>query len=117
MRRKIVAANWKMNMTGETAHNFFSQLNQMTWPDDVDAIVAPPNLYLQGLHSIKGNAKLCGQNCHSEQSGAYTGEVSAAMLSDAGASYCLVGHSERRKYFLESFTEISYIFSKICIEI
>ena len=53
MRRKIVAANWKMNMTGETAHNFFSQLNQMTWPDDVDAIVAPPNLYLQGLHSIK----------------------------------------------------------------
>ena len=102
MRRKIVAANWKMNMTGETAHNFFSQLNQMTWPDDVDAIVAPPNLYLQGLHSIKGNAKLCGQNCHSEQSGAYTGEVSAAMLSDAGASYCLVGHSERRKYFLES---------------
>lgn len=102
MRRKIVAANWKMNMSTDDGIDFFQKLIQSSWPDDVEAIVAPPNLYLQMLKEVKGHAELCGQNCHSEQQGAFTGEVSAKMLTDVGAQYCLVGHSERRKYFEES---------------
>jgi triosephosphate isomerase len=102
MRRKIVAANWKMNMSTEDGIVFFQQLRQLPWPKDVDAIVAPPSLYLQKLFEVKGHAELSGQNCHSEQQGAFTGEVSATMLTDVGAQYCIVGHSERRKYFEES---------------
>ena len=70
MRRKIVAANWKMNMSTEDGIDFFQQLRQLPWPKDVEAIVAPPSLYLQKLFEVKGHAQLSGQNCHSEQQGA-----------------------------------------------
>ena len=89
-------------MSTEDGIDFFQQLRQLPWPKDVEAIVAPPSLYLQKLFEVKGHAELCGQNCHSEQQGAFTGEVSATMLTDVGAKYCIVGHSERRKYFEES---------------
>ena len=89
-------------MSTEDGIDFFQQLRQLEWPKDVKAIVAPPNLYLQMLNSVKGHAELSGQNCHSEPQGAFTGEVSAKMLTDVGAQYCIVGHSERRKYFEES---------------
>ena len=102
MRRKIVAGNWKMNMSSESSNAFLNDLKSSDWPEDVNCIIAPPIIYLIELQKINGEQiHLCGQNCHSNDSGAFTGEIGAAMLNDIGAKYCLVGHSERRSYFNE----------------
>lgn len=104
MRRKIVAGNWKMNMSSDKANDFITRLNKADWPEDVEAIIAPPSVYLKQVADQADWVKVSAQNCHSADSGAYTGEISATMLSDIGATYCLVGHSERREYFKEEGT-------------
>lgn len=106
MRKKIVAANWKMNLSlnegAELVNDIFNGLPQLN--DHNQVVIAPPY-----LHLLQTGAQLSGmqhvylgaQNCHHESSGAYTGEVSAAMLKSAEVGYVIVGHSERREYFKE----------------
>ncbi len=113
MRKKIVAGNWKMNKTYSEAipllygikDNLFRSQNVA----GVLKIIAPPYPYLHDFYeSTKGikNFYVAAQNCSSEESGAFTGEVSAAMIKSVGAQYVILGHSERRQYFNESEQDI-----------
>ncbi len=94
-----------MNLNYSEAKALLSDLNTKCnlVSEDVQLIIAPPTLYLSEFSSAKSaTISLSGQNCSEYDNGAYTGEVSASMLSSIGANYCLVGHSERRLYFKES---------------
>ncbi|SFU73931.1 triose-phosphate isomerase [Pontibacter akesuensis] len=107
MRKRIVAGNWKMNKTHEEALSLVSEIDNMVKDEangDVTVIVAPPFPYLQGVGKlVQGNPKmhLAAQNVSEHDSGAYTGEVSAAMLKSVGVEYVIIGHSERRLYHHE----------------
>lgn len=79
-------------------------------PADVQVIMAPPALYLDAVQAATAgvaNLAASAQNCHEKVSGAYTGEISAAMLASAGISYVIIGHSERRQYFAESNAQLA----------
>lgn len=103
MRKKIVAGNWKMNMTQASGRELYQSIAKAEVPAGTEVIIIPPFVYISDLHALTGGKPALGaQNCHPAASGAYTGEVSAAMVKDAGATYCLVGHSERRQYFGEN---------------
>lgn len=96
--KKIIIANWKMN-PGSLAQvkNLFNKIKK------TDAIICPPFVYLSAITKIQDTR--CGlgaQNCHWEEKGAYTGEVSPKMLKDFGCQYVIVGHSERRIHFQET---------------
>ncbi|MCB0430869.1 MAG: triose-phosphate isomerase [Flavobacteriales bacterium] len=102
MRLKIVAGNWKMNKDLQEGRELVRELvaciNDL---QDVQVILAPPYIHLtsvQEMISNKVGLQLAAQNCHHEQKGAFTGEVSAAMLASAGCSHVIIGHSERRTY-------------------
>lgn len=106
MRKQIVAANWKMNLNlmegAELVNDIFNGLPELSEARHV--VIAPPYLHLtQTASQLAGmdHVYLGAQNCHSEAAGAYTGEVSAAMLKSAEVSYVIIGHSERREYFKE----------------
>jgi len=96
MKRTIVA-NWKSNpITQKDAKKLFNAFKKQ------DVVICPPFIYLD-LGNKKGvKYKLGGQNCHWEQSGAFTGEISPKMLKDLDCKYVIVGHSERRNYFKET---------------
>ena len=106
MRRKIVAGNWKMNITcqeGEALVNvLIAAKNEI--PSDVDLIVAPPFTHIYSITKLLSETKIdvSAQNCAAEEQGAYTGEVSAKMIAAIGAKYCIIGHSERRQYYGET---------------
>lgn len=106
MRQKIVAGNWKMNTTLEDAERLIKTILKTLTPNgSVQKIVFPPFPFLTSVsHLLKGSDSIFmgAQNCSEHSQGAYTGEVSAAMLQSAGCQYVLVGHSERRMYFKES---------------
>jgi triosephosphate isomerase len=105
MRPRIVAGNWKMNTTRETARQLAAAVVAGLGGDDrVRVILCPPFPYLGVVkEAIAGSrVALGGQNCHSETSGAYTGEVSPVMLRDVGCEYVILGHSERRHGLGES---------------
>jgi len=108
MRQKIVAGNWKMNKTFEEADELLFDITKRmeNLPQDVQLIVCPPSVYLELATDIveedEIDLKVGAQNVSHFDNGAYTGEISAAMLSSMNMDYCLVGHSERRKYFGES---------------
>ncbi len=104
MRRPIVAANWKMNKTILEAAEFAARLKGLLSPScKAEVVIAPPFTALGAVKEILEGSPigLAGQNLWHEPKGAYTGEVSAAMLKDAGCDYAILGHSERRKYFQE----------------
>ncbi|RDC66402.1 Triose-phosphate isomerase [Adhaeribacter pallidiroseus] len=107
MRKKIVAGNWKMNKTQEEGLALVSEITNMVQDEANNAaivVVCPPFPFLAAIgKALGGNekVKLGAQNCHQNESGAYTGEVSAAMLKSVGVEYVILGHSERRQYFQE----------------
>lgn len=103
MRPRIVAGNWKMNGDRGFAAALVGELAAASLPDGVQAIVMPPFPYLPGLAGEWAGKGIGfgAQDVSEHASGAYTGEVSAAMLADTGASHVLVGHSERRQYHRE----------------
>ena len=107
MRRKIAAANWKMNLTYQQAEKLLSEIlsSGTTLSDNQQVIFAVPFPYLIMAKSEVADEKgyhIAAQNCSDKKSGAYTGEVSAEMLHSIGVKYCVVGHSERREYFGET---------------
>ena len=113
MRKRIVAGNWKMNKTYSEAvplmYEIKDLLSKSKKSESVIKIIAPPALYIHDFYeTTKGlkNLFIGGQNCAYEESGAYTGEVSASMLKSVGANYVIIGHSERRSYFKETNAEL-----------
>jgi len=103
MRKKIAAANWKMNLTWQQGNELVQSLLGATpsMQDTHQVILSVPFPYLASVSSMtKGTSgyQVAAQNCHHLAAGAYTGEVSAGMLASIGIPYCLVGHSERREY-------------------
>ena len=103
MRRKIIAGNWKMNKTPSEAVALVNELKDLVKNDDVDVVYCVPAIdIVPVVEAVKGtNVKVGAENMYFEESGAYTGEISAAMLKDAGVEYVIIGHSERRDYFKE----------------
>jgi triosephosphate isomerase len=110
MKNKIVAGNWKMNTTFPQAEELLVAIAEGL--DGVsletDVILCPPFLYLEMAADVseESNFVVGAQNVSYAENGAYTGEVSAAMLKSAGADFCIVGHSERRMYFKETDEEL-----------
>lgn len=102
-RKKIVAGNWKMNMTPSQAVALCAELKDLVKSDDVDVVYCVPTIdIVPVVEAVKGtNVEVGAENMYFEEKGAYTGEISAAMLVDAGVKYVIIGHSERRDYFKE----------------
>lgn len=113
MRKKIVAGNWKMNLTLEEGQKLTSEIVNMVTDElnqSVTVVINPPFTHLQSVKKLIEGAKdifLGAQNCSDKVSGAYTGEVSAPMLASLGASYVIIGHSERREYFKETAEQLT----------
>ena len=103
MRKKIIAGNWKMNMTPSQAVALCAELKDLVKNDDVDVLYCVPAIdIVPVVNALKGtNVHVGAENMYFEEKGAYTGEISAAMLKDAGVEYVIIGHSERRDYFKE----------------
>lgn len=103
-RQKIIAGNWKMNLLPEEGAVLAKQLIEQPVPEGVKVVLCPPFIHLPVIGSLIRNVPgfaLGAQNCHQEDKGAFTGEVSAKMLRAIGAEYVILGHSERREYFGE----------------
>ena len=105
MRRRVIAGNWKMYKTvGETRDFFAAFIPLIGEPGHCDVVIAPPfTAIAAAVEATKSTAiSVAGQNVFWEREGAFTGEISAAMLSDAGCKYAIIGHSERRQFFGET---------------
>lgn len=108
MRKKIVAGNWKMNLDYSEGISLFSEIVNMVRDErkgDQIAVICAPYIHLNSLAQLAAGAgvvKMGAQNCHQNESGAYTGEISAKMIKSTGCEYVIIGHSERRQYFAES---------------
>ncbi len=103
-RRRIVAGNWKMNKTPSEAKALVEELKPLVANDDVDVVYCVPAIdIVPVVEAVKGtNVKVGAENLYTEDKGAFTGEISADMLVDAGVEYVVIGHSERREYFAET---------------
>jgi triosephosphate isomerase len=108
MRRKLAAGNWKMNGTAGALSELV-ELAKHVKPGDAETLICPPAplLYL-ACEKLRGTAIAIGaQDCHIEASGAYTGDISAPMVADTGATYVILGHSERRDAHDETNADIA----------
>ena len=107
-RRKIVAGNWKMNKTPSEAVALVNELKPLVANDEVDVVFCVPAIdIIPVAEAVKGtNIQVGAENMYFEESGAYTGEISPAMLVDAGVKYVVLGHSERREYFGETNADV-----------
>lgn len=94
-RRKLAAGNWKMNGVGASLAEVQDLAARHPTPS-CDLLICPPATLLSRMAAVAGPIAMGGQDCHAAVSGAHTGDISAAMLCDCGASYVIVGHSERR---------------------
>ena len=109
MRIPLIAGNWKMNMTVSEAGVFADELLKNTLNESVEAAICAPFIDLPVLiEKLKDtNIKIGAQNAYYEESGAFTGEISAPMLKDLGVHYVIAGHSERRELFGESDSDVN----------
>ncbi len=103
-KRAIIAGNWKMNKTPSETTELINEIKPLVSSVQCDVIVCVPFVSIYAaVEAAKGsNIKVGAQNCHWEKSGAFTGEISAQMLCEAGVEYVIIGHSERRQYFGET---------------
>ena len=103
-RKKIIAGNWKMNMTPSEAVALIETLKPLVKNDEVDVVFCVPAIdIIPAVEAVKGtNIAIGAENMYFEEKGAYTGEISPNMLVDAGVKYVIIGHSERREYFAET---------------
>ncbi len=109
MRKKIIAGNWKMNMTPSEAVQLVETLKPLVGNEEVDVVFCVPAIdIVPVVEAVKGtNIQVGAENMYFEEKGAYTGEISPAMLVDAGVKYVILGHSERRGYFGETDADIN----------
>lgn len=103
MRKKVVAGNWKMNKTPSEAVELVKELKPLVANSDIDVVFCVPSIDIIPVkNELEGsNIYIGAENMFYEEKGAYTGELSADMLTDAGVQYVILGHSERRQYFGE----------------
>ena len=103
-RRRVIAGNWKMNMTPSEAVALINTLKPLVQNDEVDVLLCVPAIdIIPAMEAAKGtNIQIGAENMYFEEKGAYTGEISPNMLVDAGVKYVIIGHSERREYFAET---------------
>jgi len=111
MRKKLIAANWKMNKTPDQTRDFFRDfLPLVANHDRGEIVVCPPDIDLcAATEAVKGSSIAIGaQNLYWEKEGAYTGEVSPGMLLAVGCTHVIIGHSERRQYFGETDDMVNF---------
>jgi triosephosphate isomerase len=103
-RRKIIAGNWKMNMTPSQAVALVNELKPLVANEDVDVVFCVPAIdIIPAMEAAKGsNINIGAENMYYEEKGAFTGEIAPNMLTDVGVKYVVLGHSERREYFAET---------------
>ncbi|MGN0386851.1 MAG: triose-phosphate isomerase [Lachnospiraceae bacterium] len=103
-RRKIIAGNWKMNMTPSEAVALIEKLKPLVVTEDADVVFCVPAIdIIPAVEAAKGtNIEIGAENMYFEEKGAFTGEIAPNMLTDAGVKYVIIGHSERREYFAET---------------
>ncbi len=105
MPKKIVAGNWKMNLTFTEADDLLNEIAELLENETIEAqiVVCPPHPYLEMAGDVAKESSFAigAQNLSPFESGAYTGDVSSAMLKSMEVTYCIIGHSERRKYYNE----------------
>jgi triosephosphate isomerase len=108
-RKKIIAGNWKMNMTPSEAVELVNTLKPLVANEEVDVVFCVPAIdIVPVVEAVKGsNIQVGAENMYFEEKGAYTGEISPNMLVDAGVKYVILGHSERREYFGETNEDIN----------
>lgn len=108
-RKPIIAGNWKMNMTPSEAVKLVKELMPLVKDADCDVVICPPFVDIPAVCEIleNTNIKVGAQNAHWAANGAFTGEISAAMLSELNVKYAIIGHSERRQYFGETDDTVS----------
>lgn len=106
MRKNIVAGNWKMNTTLQEGIQLAKDLNEILAKEtpNCDVVICTPFIHLASVTAVVDGSKIGvgAENCADKESGAYTGEVSAAMVASTGANYVILGHSERRAYYHET---------------
>ncbi len=104
LRRAVIAGNWKMNNTPSQAKALIEAMKPLVAGADCDVVLCVPAIDIPAaVEAAKGsNIKIGAENVHFKASGAYTGEISADMLKEAGVEYVVIGHSERRQYFAET---------------
>lgn len=104
MRKKIIAGNWKMNKTPSEAKALAEAIASKSADAKCDVVICPTAICIPAaVEAVKGSSVAVGaQNVHFKESGAYTGELAANMLTEAGVKYVIIGHSERRQYFGET---------------
>jgi len=101
-RRFFVGGNWKMNGSKEEIKGIMNNLNAASLNDSTDIVVSPPSCYLEYTSGLKtSKIQIAAQNCYKVKSGAFTGELSPHMVHDCGATWVIIGHSERRHVFGE----------------
>lgn len=109
MRKKIIAGNWKMNMTPSQAVELVNTLKPLVANEEADVVFCVPAIdIVPVIEACKGtNIQVGAENMYFEESGAYTGEISPDMLTDVGVKYVVLGHSERREYFHETNADVN----------